>query len=218
MSNLLSEKERIYIAPLEEGFGKFPLCMAACVGKRWGKITIPWHENGTFLSLTNKNKYEMDTATTLWNDVRSRYCLFPASLKWERGIAVLRSIRRSFGITRWLHGDEQYISYYVTMALSVLGKRKLGFGTMDITSRTQYQGNVKDAHCIISMMMIDGEGYTTYLLTITDIHWIIAEHCSQFNWNWDKMPMTGVDEEMSPIRFYPLSGEFIVVYHPGSSN
>ena len=75
-----------------------------------------------------------------------------------KGIAVLRSIRRSFGIIRWLpHGDEQYISYYDNDGYLVLGKRKLDSEQWTL-HRTQYQGNVKDAHNIISMM-IDGEGY-----------------------------------------------------------
>ncbi len=39
-------------------------------------------------------------------------------LKWERGIAVLRSIRRSFGIIRWLHTVMNNISVItITMAI-----------------------------------------------------------------------------------------------------
>ena len=55
------------------------------------------------------------------------------------------------------HGDEQYISYYDNDGYLVLGKRKLDSEQWTL-HRTQYQGNVKDAHNIISMM-IDGEGY-----------------------------------------------------------
>ena len=55
------------------------------------------------------------------------------------------------------HGDEQYISYYDNDGYLVLGKRKLDSEQWTL-HRTQYQGNVKDAHNINSMM-IDGEGY-----------------------------------------------------------
>ena len=55
------------------------------------------------------------------------------------------------------HGDEQYISYYDAEGYLVLGKRKLNSELWTL-HRTQYRGNVKDAHNIISMI-IDGEGY-----------------------------------------------------------
>ena len=55
------------------------------------------------------------------------------------------------------HGDEQYISYYDADGYLTLGKRKLDSGQW-MLHRTQYQGNVKDGHNIISMM-VDGEGY-----------------------------------------------------------
>ena len=54
-------------------------------------------------------------------------------------------------------GDEQYISYYDGDGYLVLGKRKLDSDQWTL-KRTQYKGNVKDAHNIISMML-DGEGY-----------------------------------------------------------
>ena len=55
------------------------------------------------------------------------------------------------------HGDEQYISYYDADGYLVLGKRKLNSKQWTL-HRTQYRGNVKDAHNIISIM-VDGEGY-----------------------------------------------------------
>lgn len=47
------------------------------------------------------------------------------------------------------HGDEQYISYYDAEGYLVLGKRKLNSELWTL-HRTQYRGNVKDAHNIIS--------------------------------------------------------------------
>ena len=49
-------------------------------------------------------------------------------------------------------GDEQYISYYDGDGYLVLGKRKLNSDQWTL-QRTQYKGNVKDAHNIISMML-----------------------------------------------------------------
>ena len=54
-------------------------------------------------------------------------------------------------------GDEQYISYYDAEGFLTLGKRNLHAGQWTL-HRTQYKGNVKDAHNVISMML-DGDGY-----------------------------------------------------------
>ena len=48
------------------------------------------------------------------------------------------------------HGDEQYICYYDAEGCLVLGKRKLDSDQW-ILHRTQYKGNVRDAHNVISM-------------------------------------------------------------------
>ena len=54
-------------------------------------------------------------------------------------------------------GDTQYISYYDGEGYVVLGKRQLGTSEWTL-QRTPYQGNVADAHNVISMM-VDGKGY-----------------------------------------------------------
>ena len=66
------------------------------------------------------------------------------------------------------HGEEQYISYYDNDGYLILGKRKLDSKQWTL-HRTQYQGNVKDAHNVISMM-VDGEGTYTCLSIIMDIN------------------------------------------------
>ena len=60
-------------------------------------------------------------------------------------------------------GDEQYICYYDADGYLVLGKRKLNSDRWTL-NRTQYKGNVKDAHNIISMML-DGDGYLRSIIT-----------------------------------------------------
>ena len=62
------------------------------------------------------------------------------------------------------HGGEQYISYYDQDGYLVIGKRKLDSSEWTL-HRSQYRGNVKDAHNIISMM-VDGEGYLLSLIHI----------------------------------------------------
>ena len=104
------------------------------------------------------------------------------------------------------HGDEQYISYYDNDGYLVLGKRKLDSEQWTL-HRTQYQGNVKDAHNIISMM-IDGEGY---MHVSFDHHGHPLNYCRSIAPGslelGDKMPMTGVDEgNVTYPEFYPLSG------------
>lgn len=116
------------------------------------------------------------------------------------------------------HGDEQYISYYDADGYLTLGKRKLNSEQWTL-HRTQYQGNVKDGHNIISMM-VDGEGY---------VHVSFDHHGHKLNYCrsiapgslelGDKMPMTGVDEgNVTYPEFYPLAGgDLLFVYRSGSS-
>ena len=116
------------------------------------------------------------------------------------------------------HGDEQYISYYDAEGYLVLGKRKLNSELWTL-HRTQYRGNVKDAHNIISMI-IDGEGY---------LHISFDHHGHKLNYCrsiapaslelGEKMPMTGVDEgNVTYPEFYSLSdGDLLFVYRSGSS-
>ena len=53
--------------------------------------------------------------------------------------------------------QHQYTAYYDTEGYMVLGKRKLDSTQWEL-QRTQYKGNVADAHNIISLM-VDGDGY-----------------------------------------------------------
>lgn len=54
-------------------------------------------------------------------------------------------------------GDVQYISYYDADGYLTVGKRALGSAEWTL-HRSQYKGNVADAHNVISMM-VDGDGY-----------------------------------------------------------
>jgi hypothetical protein len=54
------------------------------------------------------------------------------------------------------HGDTQYIAFYDKDGYVTLGKRKLGSGSWTLR-KSQYRGNVRDAHNTISIM-VDGAG------------------------------------------------------------
>lgn len=115
-------------------------------------------------------------------------------------------------------GDEQYICYYDGDGFLTLGKRRLDAEQWTL-HRTQYKGNVKDAHNIISMML-DGDGY---------IHIAFDHHGHPLNYCrsiapyslelGEKEVMTGVDEgNVTYPEFYLLSGgDLLFVYRSGSS-
>lgn len=116
------------------------------------------------------------------------------------------------------HGDTQYISYYDAEGYLTLGCRQLG-STDWTVRRTQYKGNVKDAHNVISMM-VDGEGR---------LHLSFDHHGNRLNYCrsvapdalelGDLEPMTGVDEEnvTYPEFYYLPDGDLLFAYRSGSS-
>lgn len=115
-------------------------------------------------------------------------------------------------------GDTQYISYYDPEGFLVLGKRELGSAEWTV-QRTQYKGNVADAHNIISIM-VDGEGY---------LHVSFDHHGNALNYArstapgaltlGDKIPMTGKDEgDVTYPEFYRLAnGDLLFAYRSGAS-
>lgn len=116
------------------------------------------------------------------------------------------------------HDDEQYISYYDADGYLTLGKRKLNSHKWTL-QRTQYKGNVQDAHNVISMM-VDGEGY---LHVSFDHHGHPLNYCRSIAPGslklGDKIPMTGVDENnVTYPEFYSLAGgDLLFAYRSGSS-
>lgn len=116
------------------------------------------------------------------------------------------------------HGEWQYIAYYDAEQFLVVGKRKLGKLTWEL-KRSQYTGNCKDAHNIISLM-VDGEGY---LHLSFDHHGQPLNYCKSITPYslelGDKIPMTGVDEaDVTYPEFYRLEmGDLLFAYRSGSS-
>ena len=113
---------------------------------------------------------------------------------------------------------KQYIAYYDAEGWMVIGSRLLNEDTWTL-KRSQYKGNVKDAHNVISLM-VDGEGY---LHVSFDHHGhplnycrSVAPHSLELG---DKEPMTGVDEkDVTYPEFYRLAnGDLLFAYRSGAS-
>jgi hypothetical protein len=76
------------------------------------------------------------------------------ALGWARTSVNAVIFRQNSLVT---HEDYQYIAFYDSTGFVNLGKRKTGAGQWEI-HKTQYDGNVLDAHNSISIM-VDGDGY-----------------------------------------------------------
>ena len=115
-------------------------------------------------------------------------------------------------------GDKQFICYYDAEGYVTLGMRKLNDNKWTL-KRTQYKGNVKDAHNVISMM-IDGDGY---LHIAFDHHGQPLNYCrsiAPYSLELgDKEPMTGKDEnDVTYPEFYLLQGgDLLFAYRSGMS-
>ena len=115
-------------------------------------------------------------------------------------------------------GGVQYISYYDANGYLTVGKRALG-STEWTLHRSQYKGNVADAHNVISMM-VDGDGY---------LHLSFDHHGNKLNYCKSTAPgaltlgekeaMTGKDEEdVTYPEFYRMpDGDLLFVYRSGAS-
>ncbi len=115
-------------------------------------------------------------------------------------------------------GDIQYVSYYDPEGYVTLGKRKHGSTEWEL-NRTQYKGNVKDGHNIISMG-VDGDGY---------VHVSFDHHGNPLHYAkgiapgslelGEMQPMTGIDEgNVTYPEFYSMSnGDLLFVYRSGIS-
>lgn len=115
-------------------------------------------------------------------------------------------------------GQWQYVAYYDSAGYVTLGKRKLPAGAWQV-QRTQYQGNVKDAHNVISLM-VDGAGY---------LHLSFDHHNNPLHYCRGTAPgaltlgsleaMTGEQEQkVSYPEFYRYpGGDLLFLYRDGGS-
>ena len=134
------------------------------------------------------------------------------------GTSVNAAIFRNHSVVTDVKNNLQYISYYDNDGYVVLGKRVSGGGEWEV-SRTQYKGNINDAHNVISIM-VDGDGY---------LHVAFDHHNNKLNYCrsvapgslqlTEKVPMTGDDEDFVTYpEFYKLAdGNLLFVYRSGGS-
>jgi hypothetical protein len=116
------------------------------------------------------------------------------------------------------HKGFQYLAYYDSTATVVLAKRRLGKNRWQL-HQTQYKGNVRDAHNIISIM-VDGDGY---------LHMAWDHHNNQLKYCRSVAPeslqlgkmetMIGtLEDKVTYPEFHWLpSGNLIFIYRDGSS-
>lgn len=116
------------------------------------------------------------------------------------------------------HDGWQFVAYYDSTATVVIGKRRIGSDRWELT-RTQYKGNIKDAHNVISIMA-DGDGY---------LHMAFDHHGHRLKYCRSVAPLSAEMGELSPMtgsnegnvtypEFYRLAdGDLLFVYRDGSS-
>lgn len=121
------------------------------------------------------------------------------------------------------HGDTQYAAYYDPEGWLVLAKRTLGSGgSADgawTTKRTQYRGNVADAHNVASIG-VDGEGrlHASFDHHGHPLRYARAKAPGSLELG-DLEPMTGTDEgDVTYPEFHTLrSGDMLFAYRSGAS-
>ena len=151
----------------------------------------------------------------LWLSAQDSVKMMPVGLGYSSTSVNNAVFRNSSLVT---HGDKQYISYYDKDGNLVLGQRPLDSDQWTLHT-TQYKGNVKDAHNVVSMG-VDGDGY---LHVSFDHHghplryaMSVASESLQLG---NLMPMTGEDEQdVTYPEFYTLAnGDVLGVYRSGAS-
>lgn len=134
---------------------------------------------------------------------------------WANNSVNVTIFRKNSLVT---HKGIQYTAYYDQDGYVVLGKRKSGTDNW-IINRTQYKGNVNDAHNVISLM-VDGEGY---------LHVSWDHHGHPLNYTkstapyslelGDKQAMSGNNETnvTYPEFFKMPNGDLIFMFRDGQS-
>ncbi len=141
--------------------------------------------------------------------------LIPVGKGWSNNSVNVTVFRKNSLVT---HRNIQFIAFYDAEGYMNLGKRGYGTSEWEI-KRTQYKGNVKDAHNIISIM-VDGDGY---LHASWDHHGHplrYAKSIAPFSLELgEKQSMTGVNETnvTYPEFFCLAGGNLIFMYRDGQS-
>lgn len=141
--------------------------------------------------------------------------IIPVGDGWANNSVNVTVFRKNSLVT---YKDTQFIAYYDNEGFLTLGKRKLPKGEWNI-HKTQYTGNVKDAHNIISIM-VDGDSYL-------HVSWDHHGHPLRYAKGieplslelGEKQSMTGkLEENVTYPEFYKMpNGDLIFIYRDGQS-
>lgn len=141
--------------------------------------------------------------------------IVPIAKGWARNSVNAVIFRRNSIVT---HKNIQYVAFYDDNANVMLAKRRIGTENWEIR-KTQYKGNVSDAHNSISIM-VDGDGF---LHISWDQHNNPLRYCRSRKSGSlelsEKIFMTGKKEQnVTYPEFYKLpDGNLIFIYRDGSS-
>ncbi|WP_341537789.1 BNR-4 repeat-containing protein [Hymenobacter edaphi] len=139
----------------------------------------------------------------------------PVGLGWAKNNVNGAVFRKNSVVTR---KREQYTAYYDSLGYVTLAKRRLPAGAWQ-RQRTPYQGNVKDAHNVISLM-VDGAGF---------VHLAFDHHNNPLRYCRGKAagsldmgplePMLGTREQkVTYPEFHRFpSGDLLFLYRDGGS-
>lgn len=139
----------------------------------------------------------------------------PIGLGWAKN-AVNTTIFRKNSVVSYK--GYQFVAYYDSVGYVVVAKRKLTTNNWQV-QRTNFKGNVKDAHNVISMM-IDGDGFVhlSWDHHGNVLHYSKSVQSLGLNFS-PEMPMTGVKEaKVTYPEFCRLAnGDLLFFYRDGSS-
>ena len=114
--------------------------------------------------------------------------------------------------------DRQYVAFYDNDANVILAKRKLGSASWEI-NKTQYKGNVRDAHNVICIMH-DGDGFLHMAWDhhVDPLRYAISLEPESIEMG-EKRPMVGIleDRVTYPEFYKKINGDLIFLYRDGSS-
>ncbi len=139
----------------------------------------------------------------------------PIGFGWAKN-AVNTTIFRKNSVVS--HKGYQFVAYYDSVGYVVVAKRKLTTNNWQVL-RTNFKGNVKDAHNVISMM-IDSDGFVhlSWDHHGNVLHYSKSVQSLGLNFS-PEIPMTGVKEaKVTYPEFYRLAnGDLLFFYRDGSS-
>ena len=151
---------------------------------------------------------------------KSAITITPIAKGWANNSINVVPYRKNSLVT---FKNTQYTAYYDSAHYVVLAKRKLNTSRWEIV-RTQYKGDVDDAHNSISIM-VDGDGY----LHLSWDHHSYGKHLTGLNYCKsvaagslklsDRISMSGLDEDkVTYPEFYKLpNGDLLFFFRDGES-